>query len=185
LSAGQKTRVLLSKAFLNNPEIILLDEPTASLDVEISVQIREFILRKQKEEQISVLLTSHNMKDVEEMADRVIVVNHGKIVDEGTLLELMRKMDKTRVRFDVFENLDQIDGVIRGIGKIREIRDGNKMEIEIRDEDIPKFLAKMFEKKVHIRDLEINRPGLEEYFLGNGKQKGNQGDIREEGKKNE
>jgi len=60
----------------------LLDEPTASLDVEVAAEIRQYIKRMQKEFGTTVLLTSHNMKDVEEMADRVIVINHGKIIDE-------------------------------------------------------------------------------------------------------
>jgi ABC-2 type transport system ATP-binding protein len=166
LSAGQKTRVMLAKAFLNKPEIVLLDEPTASLDVEVAVEVRNYIRRMQKEFGTTVLLTSHNMKDVEELAGRVLVINHGKIVDEGTPLELMQKMNRTKLKFVVFENEEKIEEVVREIGEIREIREGERVEVEIKDELIPKFLAKMFEAKVFIRDLEIERPGLEEYFLG-------------------
>ncbi len=165
LSAGQKTRVMLAKAFLNNPEIVLLDEPTASLDVEVAVEVREYIRRMQHEFGTTVLLTSHNMKDVEELANRVIVVNHGKIVDEGTPLALIQKMDKTKLKFVVFEGEEEMKRVIGEMKELRETQDGERVEIEISDELIPKFLAKMFEAKVFIRDLEIERPGLEEYFL--------------------
>lgn len=105
LSAGEKTRVMLAKAFLNRPEIVLLDEPTASLDVEVAVEVRDYIRRMQKEFGTTVLLTSHNMKDVEELADRVMVINHGKIVDEFALpiskqleehyVELIRRSNDT------------------------------------------------------------------------------------------
>jgi ABC-2 type transport system ATP-binding protein len=84
LSAGEKARLLLTKAFLNYPEIILLDEPTASLDPDIAVKIREFLKKEQKEYKVSMLFTSHNMGEVEEMCDRVIILNKGKIVAEDT-----------------------------------------------------------------------------------------------------
>lgn len=178
LSAGQKTRVLLAKAFLNKPEIVLLDEPTASLDIEIADLIRKFILKKQKEDGISVLLTSHNMKDVEELADRVLVINHGKIVDDGTPLQLIQKMNMTRVKFVVFDNKEEAKTVLFEFKKKGEIQDdweGVRCEIKIKDELIPKFLAKMFERSVFIRDLEIERPGLEDYFLDNAKLKSQNG----------
>lgn len=166
LSSGEKTRVLLVKAFLNQPEIVLLDEPTASLDVEIAVDVRKFIKKQQKEFGTTVLLTSHNMRDVEELADRVIVINRGKIVDEGTPLKLMQKMNRTRVKFDVFEKREEAERVLGEFGEVRGMWEGERVEVEIRDELIPKFLAKMFERKVFIRDLEVIRPGLEEYFIG-------------------
>lgn len=82
LSAGEKTRVLLTKAFLNYPKIILLDEPTASLDPEIAVKVREFLKKEKQEYNVSMLFTSHNMSEVEEMCDRVIILKEGKIVAE-------------------------------------------------------------------------------------------------------
>lgn len=170
LSAGQKTRIFLVKAFINFPEIVLLDEPTASLDVEIAKEVREFLKKQQQKYGVSILLTSHNMKDVEELADRVIVINHGKIVDEATPLNLMKKMNKTKLKFFVFENRPAAKSTIYYFGqelqkKVSAIWEEEKVEVDIEDELIPRFLAKLFENKVYIRDLEVVRPGLEEYFL--------------------
>ena len=77
LSAGERARVLLTKAFLNYPKVILLDEPTSSLDPDIAVKIRKFLIKERDEYNVSILLTSHNMAEVEEMCDRVIVIKSG------------------------------------------------------------------------------------------------------------
>lgn len=83
LSAGQRSRVFLVKAFINYPKIILLDEPTASLDVEIAVKVRKFLKKEKQKYNVSMLFTSHNMKEVEEMCDRIFIIHHGKIIHEG------------------------------------------------------------------------------------------------------
>jgi len=84
LSAGESTRLNLCKALLNDPELLLLDEPTASLDPDIADKVRKTIRRVQAERQISILYTSHNMKDIEEVCDRVMFLHKGKVVTEGT-----------------------------------------------------------------------------------------------------
>lgn len=84
LSAGEKTRVGLCKAFLNKPRLLLLDEPTASLDPYAAAQAVEVIRQAQREEGITVLYTSHNMAEVERLCNRIIFLNHGKIIAQGS-----------------------------------------------------------------------------------------------------
>jgi ABC-2 type transport system ATP-binding protein len=91
LSAGEGTRVNLCKAFLNDPELLLLDEPTASLDPDIADKVRKTLRRLQKERGLTILYTSHNMKDIEEVCDRVIFLHRGRIVREGTPAGLMEQ----------------------------------------------------------------------------------------------
>ena len=91
LSAGESTRVNLCKAFLNDPELLMLDEPTASLDPDIADKVRKVVRRVQAERQIGILYTSHNMKDIEEVCDRVIFLHKGKIVAEGTPEEIVKR----------------------------------------------------------------------------------------------
>src|SRR5579885_141162 len=83
LSAGQKTRVTLAKALLNEPELILLDEPTASLDPDVADRIRALLMSYQRRTGATVLLSSHNMTEVERICDHVMIMRTGRIVDRG------------------------------------------------------------------------------------------------------
>ena len=91
LSSGQKNRVSLAKALINDPSVLLLDEPTASLDPETGDFIRTFIENYKKERKISILLASHNMDEVKRLCDSVLMMKDGSIVDNGTPNELITK----------------------------------------------------------------------------------------------
>jgi ABC-2 type transport system ATP-binding protein len=89
LSAGQKTRGALAKALINRPELLLLDEPTASLDPDTADWVRHYLERYQQETRCAILLASHNMGEVERMANRVLMLRQGKIVDSGSPDDLL------------------------------------------------------------------------------------------------
>jgi ABC-2 type transport system ATP-binding protein len=84
LSSGQLTRLNLCKAFLNDPEVLFLDEPTASLDPAIATKVRETLQHIQHERQVTILYTSHNMHEIERLCDRIIFLAQGRIVTQGT-----------------------------------------------------------------------------------------------------
>ncbi len=91
LSSGQKNRVSLAKSIINDPKILLLDEPTASLDPETGDFVRSFLEEYQKEKKTSILLASHNMAEVERLCSSVLMMNKGSIIDEGKPKELIKK----------------------------------------------------------------------------------------------
>ncbi len=91
LSSGQKNRVSLAKSLINKPDILFLDEPTASLDPDIGDYVRKYIEEYKSKNRISILLASHNMKEVERLCDEVIMMKEGKIVDRGTCDSLIEK----------------------------------------------------------------------------------------------
>jgi ABC-2 type transport system ATP-binding protein len=91
LSAGQKTRVALAKALLNTPELLLLDEPTASLDPDNADRIRGVLADYRRAHDATLLLASHNMNEVEQLCDQVIMLRTGRIVDTGTPQALIRR----------------------------------------------------------------------------------------------
>lgn len=95
LSAGESTRLHLCKALLNDPELLMLDEPTASLDPDIADKVRKLLKRIQQERGIAVLYTSHNMRDIEEVCDRVLFMHQGRVVTEGSPAEVIAKFDET------------------------------------------------------------------------------------------
>ena len=91
LSSGQKNRVSLAKSIINDPLILLLDEPTASLDPETGDFVRSFLEDYQKERETSILLASHNMSEVERLCSSVLMMNSGSIIDQGSTEELINK----------------------------------------------------------------------------------------------
>ena len=91
LSSGQKNRVSLAKSIINDPTVLLLDEPTASLDPETGDFVRSFLEEYQREKKTSILLASHNMSEVERLCSSVLMMNKGAIIDQGTPSELIKK----------------------------------------------------------------------------------------------
>jgi len=91
LSSGQKNRVSLAKSIINNPSVLLLDEPTASLDPETGDFVRNFLENYQEENETSILLASHNMAEVERLCSSVLMMNKGSIIDKGNPVDLIKK----------------------------------------------------------------------------------------------
>ena len=91
LSSGQKNRVSLAKSLINKPKLLFLDEPTASLDPDVGDFVREYLEKYKNKNELTMLLASHNMKEVERLCSKIIMMKQGKIVDKGTCEELINK----------------------------------------------------------------------------------------------
>ena len=100
LSSGQKNRVSLAKSLINDPKILLLDEPTASLDPDTGDYVRSYLEKYKKEKEISILLASHNMSEVTRLSDYVLMMKEGQIIDHGKAKDLIDKHGR--------ENLEQV-----------------------------------------------------------------------------
>jgi ABC-2 type transport system ATP-binding protein len=97
LSSGQKTRVSLAKALINAPEVLFLDEPTASLDPDTADWLRGYLERFQADRGVAILLASHNMSEVERLCDRVLMMRAGRIVDHGPPAALIRRYGRANM----------------------------------------------------------------------------------------
>ena len=97
LSSGQKNRVSLAKSLINKPEILLLDEPTASLDPDIGDYVRSYVQTYKSKNKVTILLASHNMAEVERLCDSVIMMKKGKIIDQGTSKEIINRHGRTNL----------------------------------------------------------------------------------------
>jgi len=106
LSSGQKNRVSLAKALINEPSILFLDEPTASLDPETGDFVRSFIEKISREKKMSILLASHNMGEVKRLCKNVLMMNNGVIIDKGTPDDLIKKHGKRNLE-EVFLKLNR------------------------------------------------------------------------------
>ena len=91
LSSGQKNRVSLAKSLINKPKLLFLDEPTASLDPDVGDFVREYLEKYKKNNELTILLASHNMKEVERLCDTIVMMKQGQIVDKGTCADLIKR----------------------------------------------------------------------------------------------
>lgn len=164
LSAGQLTRVNLAKAFINFPKVLLLDEPTASLDVEVAQYIREFLLEQRKHFNTSIIITSHNMAEVEELCDRVIVINHGKIVADDTPDALAKNISLSHIELYMHNGVKKLKEYCAK-EKLPCVADGKRIIVDVSTKMIPLFLRHLTENEIYYDEISIQKPTLEDFFL--------------------
>ncbi|TSC67204.1 MAG: ABC-2 type transport system ATP-binding protein [Parcubacteria group bacterium Gr01-1014_66] len=164
LSAGQLTRVNLAKALINFPRVLLLDEPTASLDPDAASSMRDFLLHQRNQFAISILITSHNMAEVEEVCDRVIFLHEGRIIADDTPEALARSIAIAHVSFlpegdpEIFVTQCHTQGFVC-------VRDGRFVRVDIAEREIASFLHDLASRALHYSEISIEKPTLEDYFL--------------------
>ncbi len=164
LSAGQLTRVNLAKSFLNHPKILLLDEPTASLDVDIADYIRKFLLEQKTKWNTSIIITSHNMAEVEEVSDRVIIINEGKIVANDTPDNLAQSIQVGHVELFIKKGLKETIAYCEK--KNISYKISNKyITVDIEEKHVGDFLKDLSEKDILYSEISIEKPSLEDYFF--------------------
>lgn len=164
LSAGQATRVMLAKAFIANPEIVLLDEPTASLDPDVAHEVRQFILTQRQELHTAILITSHNMDEVTELCDRVLVLKNGTIIADNTPELLASSTAQVRVHLTITSELAVALNYLRDQNLSYTVQ-ANNLIIELDEHVIAQFLTNLGEHKIIYSQISIDKPTLEDYFL--------------------
>ena len=165
LSAGQKTRVHFVKALLNNPAMLLMDEPTASLDPDVTDTVLTFIEQLRRDHQISILYTSHDMAEVARICDEVIFLDHGEIVAHDTPLGLTKKITTATLTL----TFDGPQRAVKAYLARRKI-DGafpikNVVKITTEEKELPKIIFGLSEANVWLTNIDIAKPTLEHVFL--------------------
>lgn len=164
LSAGQATKVMLAKAFLPNPEIVLLDEPTAALDPDAAHEVRQFILKQKQEHGTSFLITSHNMDEVTEICDRVLVLKGGVIVADSSPEQLASSVANARIRLVISQAKEALEEYLKNEYIVHSHAE-HEIIIEIDEQKIAAFLMRLAQIGVHYSQISIDKPTLEDYFL--------------------
>jgi len=164
LSSGEVTRVNLAKAFINYPKILLLDEPTASLDPETADYIRKFLIKERNKFNVSIIWTSHNMAEVEEVCDRVVFINHGKIIADDTPERLAKTIEICHVALNVPDGLKRTIEICQNKKVIYKL-EGRNVVVDLKEKEIPEFLRELMDRGVFYDQISIEKPTLEDYFL--------------------
>ncbi|MEK7177547.1 MAG: ABC transporter ATP-binding protein [Patescibacteria group bacterium] len=165
LSTGQKTRANFIKALINDPKIILMDEPTASLDPDIADKTLSFIEELRRERPITILYTSHNMAEVTRICDRVIFLDKGKIVAEDTPLGLTKLIQVAQLRLTFNDKKDIISQYMKK-EKLNFRFDGEHVVyITMEEKILPKIIFDLSKLGIWMTDIEVKKPTLEHVFL--------------------
>lgn len=158
LSLGERMKCELVAALLHSPQVVFLDEPTIGLDLVSQKRIRDFLRELHQQENCTILLTSHYMQDVQELCKRIVVIDHGAVIFDGTLDALSRTFsDSRRIRLAFSESVEAAD--VDGFGKVVE-RDDASALIEVPRESVASATAAMLAKlpvvDVSIEEVEID-----------------------------
>lgn len=164
LSAGQITRVMLAKAFLADPQVVLLDEPTASLDPDVAMAVVQFVKEQRQERGISILFTSHNMDEVAEICDRVLVMDEGKIIADNTPQELARTVANSHMTLLITAGMTELEQLCQRKNMSWE-KERQMIKIELHEELIPELLHEFVSHGIKYSYIAIDRPTLKDYFM--------------------
>jgi len=167
-SGGMRKRLELAAALVHRPRVLFLDEPTLGLDVQTRAHIWDYIRRLVREEQLTVLMTTHYMEEADANCDRIAVIDRGRIMAIGTPREL-----KARHGSDVIELEVQGDGVdpqplVRGVGGVTDVRvSGNRVTVRVvrGEEALPELMRRLLSNGLSVRRIEMRRPTLDEVFI--------------------
>ena len=161
LSLGQRMRCDLAAALLHSPAILFLDEPTIGMDAVSKIAFRQFIKRFNQEHGTTVILTTHDMDDIEVICDRVMIINDGKIVSDGTLDDLRRQVPlERRLVIELADNV--ITPVIHSKANLTS-RDGNRIHIQFDPDQVSATdLISHVTSQNEVQDLFVENPPIEE-----------------------
>lgn len=164
LSAGQITRLMLVKAFFIDPKVVLLDEPTASLDPDIAQDVCNFLLEQREKRGVSILFTSHKMEEVAAICDRVIVLKKGQIIADDVPKNLAKSVSFYHLRLTIIEGLERASALAQKYGFASQI-DQKIFSCYLDEKEIPSFLNLLMQNGITYASIQIEEPSLEDYFL--------------------
>ncbi|MFI5334399.1 MAG: ATP-binding cassette domain-containing protein [Chlamydiales bacterium] len=164
LSAGQVTRLMLVKAFMVRPKIVLLDEPTASLDPDIADEVCQFVLEQRDQHDTSILYTSHNMAEVAEVCDRVLFLQNGRIIADDLPDNLARSVSTSTLQLLVGDGMKRTISIAEKL-RLPYVVEHRSIEMKLDEAQIAKLLTALAEAKVSYTHINIVQPTLEDYFL--------------------
>jgi ABC-2 type transport system ATP-binding protein len=166
LSTGLKQRVALAKALVNDPELLFLDEPTLGLDPDVSVRVRQHIADLRREQGVTIVLTTHYMREAEELCDEIGFIKGGRILAHGTPDALKRRIglgDVIALKLDPprLEWLADAPGVIR----VAQSDGWLELTVDEAEKRLPDLLRALLAEGVVVRNVQVHEPDLEDVFV--------------------
>jgi ABC-2 type transport system ATP-binding protein len=164
LSGGMRRRLLIAKALVHQPPVLVLDEPTAGVDVELRQQLWAYV-RELNAAGVTVVLTTHYLEEAEKLCDQIAIINHGRVIACAPTAELIGRMDQKRLIVTVAEAMTEIPAALKGFDAKLGDAHGLTVSYRPRETDIGAILAACASAGLSIRDLKTEEPDLQDIFL--------------------
>jgi len=163
LSGGMKRRLLIARALMHSPKILILDEPTAGVDLELRYHLWDF-LRRINKDGITILLTTHYIEEAEKLCSRIGVIHQGKIAALDATGTLIRKMSGDQVELYLKTSIPAVPPEIKSVRVFRE-ENGKRLRFEEKENAVNEVLKALHQKGFEIERIDVRRPTLEDAFL--------------------
>ncbi len=167
-SGGMRKRLELAAALIHRPKVLFLDEPTLGLDVQTRAHIWDYIRRLVREEQLTVLMTTHYMEEADANCDRVAVIDRGKIMAIGSPRELKAAHGSDVIELEVQGNGIDLHSLVNGVGGVLDLRvEGSRAVLKVSrgEEVLPELVGRLIGGGAIVRRIEMRRPTLDEVFI--------------------
>ncbi|WP_417464086.1 ABC transporter ATP-binding protein [Kordiimonas sp.] len=178
LSGGMKRRLLVAKAMVHNPPILILDEPTAGVDIELRQQLWDYV-RELHRRGTTIVLTTHYLEEAEELCDTIAIINHGEVVACEPTKQLLKRIDEKEVIIEVAEVLTAVPDTLAAF--TAEVRETNKLAVQLSQAtgNVGQVLRAVQDAGLTINDISTNETDLEDIFLQLTSDKAKQKDAAE------
>ena len=163
LSGGMKRRLMIARAMMHLPKILILDEPSAGLDIETRLQIWEFLTKINEEDNVTIILTTHYLEEAERLCKNIAIIDAGKIVKRDTTENILSSFSRQRYVAEIYYPLDKLP-VLEGVSF--KLRDPRRLEIDFESPYNISYVMKYFsDHKIDVQTLALQGNRLEELFL--------------------
>ncbi|MGM0501080.1 MAG: ABC transporter ATP-binding protein [Bacillota bacterium] len=163
LSGGMKRRLLIAKALVHNPEIIVLDEPTAGVDVELRNSLWQYVTKLNQAGK-TIILTTHYLEEAEQLCDRIAILNEGEVVAVDKKEKLINRIDKKVIELKLEQKADEVKDLFAADAKVVVLAE-NKLQLETTRGNVIKLLEQIQNANLQIVDIDINSAKLEDIFM--------------------
>jgi ABC-2 type transport system ATP-binding protein len=165
LSGGMKRRLLIAKALVHNPPVVVLDEPTAGVDVELRRSLWEYVTVLNKERGVTIVLTTHYLEEAQELCDTIAIIDQGRLIACEPTPKILQRLDKKAIVITPLEPLSSIPKGLEGLET--GLRSDGALAIHYRpqDQSVEDLLSRAMAVGVRIKDLRIEEPDLEDVFV--------------------
>ena len=159
-SLGMRQRLGIAQAIIHKPNLLILDEPTNGLDPEGIIELRNLLKKLAKEEKMAILISSHNLLELESFCTKVCIIQNGEIIEESSIKDLKKKMSNSTYHFEI-NDTKKVSKLLKDI----KIIDDHNFEIQITKEEVNKILSKLIDNKLEIYQVYLKNVSLEEVFI--------------------